>query len=183
MRISSLSLATIHYYFNSLIRENATPKKQMKVNHLWLLYEQMEKARVVGTDHFLTLWGGGCWWDFRGECLKIQFERGADKKILGIKAKGGHQTNSFKFCSDGFCDKADNLPECQKPAFLMFKKFRFPPGSILPDPLLFKYYARKSNFTPPKCKNIKSYELKRIIAKKIISPSTIKKKNWNVSCR
>ena len=58
MRISSLSLATIHYYFNSLIRENATPKKQMKVNHLWLLYEQMEKARVVGTDHFLTVWGG-----------------------------------------------------------------------------------------------------------------------------
>ena len=48
----------------------------------------------------------------------------------------------------------------------MFKKFRFPPGSILPDPLLFKYYAQKSNFTPLKCKNIKSYELKRIIAKK-----------------
>ena len=29
MRISSLSLATIHYYFNSLIKENATPKKHL----------------------------------------------------------------------------------------------------------------------------------------------------------
>ena len=30
MRISSLSLATIHYYFNSILKENATPKKQKK---------------------------------------------------------------------------------------------------------------------------------------------------------
>ena len=88
MRISSLSLATIHYYFNSLIKENATPKKQMKVNHLWLLYEQMEKARVVGKDHFLTVWGGGggCWWDLRGECPK-RWLGGADKKIFGIKGE------------------------------------------------------------------------------------------------
>ena len=38
------------------------------------------------------------------------------KKIQGVKR--GHQRNSFKFCSDGIRDNANNLPECQKPAFL-----------------------------------------------------------------
>ena len=38
--------------------------------------------------------------------------------------------------------------KCQKPAFLMFRKFRFSPGSMPPDPLL--YYAQKSNYTPLK---------------------------------
>ena len=47
---------------------------------------------------------------------------GGSKKIMGVK-RGGHQINSFKFCSDGICDNANNLPECQKPAFLMFRTF------------------------------------------------------------
>ena len=48
----------------------------------------MEKARVVGKDHFLTVWGGGggCWWDLRGECPK-RWLGGADKKIFGIKGE------------------------------------------------------------------------------------------------
>ena len=36
---------------------------------------------------------------------------------MGKGVKGGHQRNSFKFCSDGIRDNANNLPECQKPAF------------------------------------------------------------------
>ena len=60
----------------------------------------------------------------------------------------GSPKKSFKFCSDGICNNTNSLPECQKPAFLTFRKFRFSQGSMPPDPLL--YYAPKGNFIPPK---------------------------------
>ena len=119
--------------------------------------------------------GGAFWWDLRGgACQKIWPPRGVTgNKMLGVRGGGGHQRNSFKFCSDTVCDNANNLPEYQIPAFLMFRKFRFSLGSIPPD--LPLYYAQKSNSTPL------TYRLERITAKKVISPSTIKK--WNVPCR
>ena len=69
------------------------------------------------------------WWDFfvlggGGGHAKNMVLKGGRQKILGIKGRSRN-----KFGSDGFCDK--------KPAFLMFRKFLFPPGSIVPDPLLF----------------------------------------------
>ena len=49
---------------------------------------------------------------------------GVRQKNNGCKGGGGsHQINSFKFCSDGICDNTNDLPECQKPACLMFRKF------------------------------------------------------------
>ena len=48
---------------------------------------------------------------------------GPGKKIMGVKGGGGHKMNSFKFCSDSICDNTNDLPDCQKPAFLMFRKF------------------------------------------------------------
>ena len=121
----------------------------------------MEKARVVGKDHFLTVWGGG------GGVL-VGFKGGMPKKMVGGGRQkniwykgGGHQTNSFKFCSDGFCDKANNLPECQKPAFLIFTKFRFPPGSILPDPLLFLILCTKKQFYPTKIIRTQTYHCEK----------------------
>ena len=57
---------------------------------------------------------------------------------------------AFKFSSDGVCNNANCLPECQKPAFLAFRKFRFFRESMPPDPLL--YYASKGNSTSLKCK-------------------------------
>ena len=59
---------------------------------------------------------------------------GVKRKILGVK--GDHQKNSFKSRSDGICRTANSLPECRKPAFLTFGKFRFSRGSMLLDPLL-----------------------------------------------
>ena len=50
----------------------------------------MEKARVVGKDHFLTVWGGGgggCGWVLRGECPKRWFGGGRQKNIQGIKGE------------------------------------------------------------------------------------------------
>ena len=115
-------------------------------------------------------WGGGSGGIWEGGMPKIWPQRGWQAiKCWG----GGHQRNSFKFCSDTVYDNANNLPEYQIPAFLMFRKFRFSRGSIPPD--LPLYYAQKSNSTPL------IYRLERIIAKKIISPFTIKK--WNVPCR
>ena len=54
-------------------------------------------------------------------------QRGCQAKNIGCKGGGGgHQRNSFKFCSDGICDNANNLPESQKLAVLMFSlKFMF----------------------------------------------------------
>ena len=40
--------------------------------------------------------------------------------------KGG--SKEFKFCSDGICNNANSQPECQKPAFLTFKKVLIVPG-------------------------------------------------------
>ena len=70
--------------------------------------------------------------------------------MLGIKGRGeeGSPIKSFKFCGDYICNNANSLPECQKPAFLTFRKFRFSRGSVPPDPLL--NYAPKGNFTLPK---------------------------------
>ena len=79
----------------------------------------------------------------------MALKRGVKRKIVGIKARG-YPTNSFKFCSDGGCDNANIpfLPECQKLAFLMFRKFKLSRGSMPTHPLL--YYAPKGNFTLPK---------------------------------
>ena len=45
------------------------------------------------------------------------------KNMLGVK--GGHQRNCFKFCSDGICDNANNLPECQFLEVLIVKNRPF----------------------------------------------------------
>ena len=34
--------------------------------------------------------------------------------------------NSIKFRSEGICNNANSLPECQKLAYLMFRKIKFP---------------------------------------------------------
>ena len=67
-------------------------------------------------------------------------------KKFGFKGKGGQRKGgggvnkkSCKFCSEGICNDANSLPECQKPAFLTFSKFEFSRGSMSPDPKL--YYA------------------------------------------
>ena len=74
-----------------------------------------------------------------GHAKKYGFNRGGKgKEILGVEG-GCHQRNSFKFCSDGICNNANNLPECQKPVFQTFRKFRFSLGSMPPGSLL--YYA------------------------------------------
>ena len=40
--------------------------------------------------------------------------------------KGG--SKEFKFCSDGICNNANSQPECQKTAFLTFKKVQIVSG-------------------------------------------------------
>ena len=43
---------------------------------------------------------------------------GPGKKIMGVKGgEGGHQINSFKFCSDGICDNTSDLPESKNQHF------------------------------------------------------------------
>ena len=107
VRLERICLA-IAYFFENLV----------------ILSHILDDSRVLGTVHFIL--GRGGWWDLRRErhAQKYGFKgRGAGKK-LWIKS-GGHQKNSFKFCSDSICDKANNQPECQKPAFVIFRKFRF----------------------------------------------------------
>ena len=61
-----------------------------------------------------------------GHAKEMPSKGGARQKILGVRGGGCHQRNSFKFCSDGICDNANNLPESQKLAVLMFSlKFMF----------------------------------------------------------
>jgi len=57
-----------------------------------------------------------------GGMPKNMASKGGGKKNWG--KRGDHQKNSFKFCRDSICDNANNLPECQKPAFVIFTKFR-----------------------------------------------------------
>ena len=72
-----------------------------------------------------------------GHAKKMPSKGGARQKILGVRGGGGgHQRNSFKFCSDGICDNANNLPKAQKLAVLMFSlKFMFSAGSIRMPPV------------------------------------------------
>ena len=73
----------------------------------------------------------------RGEHEKIGFKGWIKrKKKLGLE---GVLKYAFKFSSDGICNNANCLPECQKPVFLTFRKFRFFRESMPPDPLI--YYA------------------------------------------
>ena len=65
---------------------------------------------------------------------------GGSKKHGGFKG-GGHQKKLLKFCSDGIYNNVNSLPECQKPAFLTFRKFKFSGGSMLQDLLC---YAQKA---------------------------------------
>ena len=78
---------------------------------------------------------------------------------------GVSKKNSFKFCSYGICNNANScLPECQKPAFLTFRKVQIFPGSISPDPLMYMSYTPKSNSTPIKCK--KAYQIECFFGEK-----------------
>ena len=103
---------------------------------------------------FLIKWGGwGGWRDLKGGGghEKIGF-KGWIKRKKNIGFRGGSLKNSFKFSSDGICNNANSLPECQKPECLTFRKFRFFRGTMPPDPLL--YYASKGNSTSLKCKKV-----------------------------
>ena len=86
--------------------------------------QQHPQFKSQGTGHsFFNRWGGGGggWWDLRGAMPKNMALKGEpDKKMLGLK--GGHQRNSFKFCSDSICDNANNLPECQFLKVLIVKR-------------------------------------------------------------
>ena len=110
-----------------------------------------------------------------GHAQKYGFKgRGAGKK-LWVKS-GGHQKNSFKFCSDSICDKANNQPECQKPAFVISRKFRF---SREVCPQILCKIMHKRGLLPSKCKKRHTKctvpYTERTIAKKKISTATIKK--------
>lgn len=63
---------------------------------------------LLGTGHF-----------FIGCGVLVGFERGPRKKRL-----------------NDICSTANSQPECRKPAFLTFGKFRFSRESMLLDPLL-----------------------------------------------
>ena len=54
---------------------------------------------------------------------KNMASRGGGKKHW-VK-RGVTKTNSFKFCRDTIYDNANNRPECQNPAFVIFRKFIF----------------------------------------------------------
>lgn len=125
---------------------------------------------ILGTDHFLSgrrkgvgavgIWGRAC--------QKNAFKGGRQAKNIGCKrGGGGHQRNSFKFCSDGICDNANNLPESQKLAVLMFSlKFMFSAGSIRMPPVPPTLLCTKKAILPHQnAKKIKHTTWK-IIAKK-----------------
>ena len=64
------------------------------------------------------------------------------KKIGGVKG-GSRNSLSFAVTASVITQTTyQALPECQKPAFLMFRKFRFSPGSMPQDPLF--YYTKKA---------------------------------------
>ena len=56
---------------------------------------------------------------FEGEhAKKYGFKGGTRQKNNGCKGgEGGHQINSFKFCSDGICDNTSDLPESKNQHF------------------------------------------------------------------
>ena len=72
--------------------------------------------------------------------------KGEIKRKNGGLKRGSPQKNLFKFCSAGICNNANNLPECQKAAFLTFRKFIFSGESMPLDPPL--YYATRRQFYP-----------------------------------
>ena len=97
------------------------------------LFEQ--DTPLIGTVHFLFFfWGGG---DL--EKKNIALKGGGGENTVGLK--GGSPTKFLKFCRDGICNNVNSLPECQKPAFLTFRKFKFSGGSMLLDLLC---YAQKA---------------------------------------
>ena len=71
----------------------------------------------------------------------MAFKGEVKRKNSGLK-EGSPPKKPFKFCSAAICNNANSLPECQKAAFLTFRKFL--------DPLL--YYATKGSSIPLKCK-------------------------------
>ena len=95
------------------------------------LFEQ--DTPLIGTVHFLFFFLGG------DHEKKIALRGGGKKNTVGLK--GGSPTKFLKFCRDGICNNVNSLPECQKPAFLTFRKFKFSGGSMLPDLLC---YAQKA---------------------------------------
>ena len=97
------------------------------------LFEQ--DTPLIGTVHFLFFLGGG------GSRKKNIALKGGGGKKNTVGLKGGSPTKFLKFCRDGICNNVNSLPECQKPAFLTFRKFKFSGGSMLPDLLC---YAQKA---------------------------------------
>ena len=97
------------------------------------LFEQ--DTPLIGTVHFLFFFGGG---DHEKKNIALK-GGGVKKNTVGLK--GGSPTKFLKFCRDGICNNVNSLPECQKPAFLTFRKFKFSGGSMLPDLLC---YAQKA---------------------------------------
>ena len=109
------------------------------------LFEQ--DTPLLRTVHFLS--GSGGRRDLRGGgggvMKKCGFKGGGGKKnIVGLK--GGSPKQFLKFCRDSTCNNLSNPPECRKPTFLTFRKFKFSRGSILSDALL--YYAQKAILSP-----------------------------------
>ena len=73
----------------------------------------------------------GIWGEGGGHEKKCGFKggKGGKKNIVGLK--GGSPKKFLKFCSDSTCNNLNSLPECRKPTFLTFRKFKFSRGSML----------------------------------------------------
>ena len=130
---------TLQFIEWKLVHQNKIIKCQLLKN----LFLSLMKELYYGPFIFYQV--GGAW-------KENGFKGGSKEKIMGCK--GGSPKKSFKFCSDGICNNGNSLPECQKPAFLTFRKFKFSQGSMPLDPLL--YYEPKGNSIPLKCKKHKS---------------------------
>ena len=115
---------------------------------------------ILGTVLFLSVgkWGGGGGWvllECEGGQAKNGFKGdgggGGVRQKYWVKREGVTKRILKRFWSDGICDIANNLPEWQKPAFLMFSlKFMFSALSIRMPPAPLLYYAQNKQFYPTK---------------------------------
>jgi len=135
-------------------------------------------ANIFNKGPFVFYQGGGG----GGNLKKYGFKKEGQAENIGCKGRGGYPKNSFKFCSDGGCDNVNNpfLPECQKPVFLMFRKFKLSWGRKPLDPLL--YYAPKGNSTPPKWRVVRGASQLNWDTRRVFISAEIRIQIVNNSC-